>query len=117
MPDIPLLVLLGVVAFAASTIAAVTGFGGAVILLPMVVAVFGVRDAIPILTVAQLLGNAGRVVTNRREIAWPVVGWYSVGAIPAALLGGMLFVQAPLAALTSARPAASYRHLLGVPAP
>lgn len=100
MPDIPLLVLLGVVAFAASTIAAVTGFGGAVILLPMVVAVFGVRDAIPILTVAQLLGNAGRVVTNRREIAWPVVGWYSVGAIPAALLGGMLFAQAPLAALT-----------------
>lgn len=100
MPDVLLLVLLGVVAFAASTVAAVTGFGGAVVLLPVVVAVFGVRDAIPILTVAQLLGNAGRVVMNRREIAWPVVGWYSAGAVPAALLGGVLFAQAPLAALT-----------------
>ena len=100
MTDVLPLVLLGVVAFAASTVAAVTGFGGAVVLLPVVVAVFGVRDAIPILTVAQLLGNAGRVVTNRREIAWPVVGWYSVGAIPAALLGGLLYAQAPLAALT-----------------
>jgi uncharacterized membrane protein YfcA len=100
MPDVLLLVLLGVVAFAASTVAAVTGFGGAVVLLPVVVAVFGVRDAIPILTVAQLLGNAGRVVTNRREVAWPVVGWYSAGAVPAALVGGVLFAQAPLAALT-----------------
>ena len=100
MPDVLLMLLLGVVAFAASTLAAVTGFGGAVVLLPVVVAVFGVRDAIPILTVAQLLGNAGRVVTNRREIAWPVVGWYSAGAIPVALVGGLLFAQAPLAALT-----------------
>jgi uncharacterized membrane protein YfcA len=29
-----------------------------------------------------------------------VIGWYSVGAVPAALLGGLLFAQAPLAALT-----------------
>lgn len=100
MPDVLQMLLLGVVAFAASTLAAVTGFGGAVVLLPVVVAVFGVRDAIPILTVAQLLGNAGRVVTNRREIAWPVVGWYSAGAVPAALVGGLLFAHAPLAALT-----------------
>lgn len=92
--------LLGVVAFVASTLAAVTGFGGAVILLPAVVAVVGVRDAIPVLTVAQLLGNAGRVWANRREVAWPVVGWYTLGAIPAALLGGVLFAGAPLAVLT-----------------
>lgn len=92
--------LLALVAFVASTIASVTGFGGAVVVLPFVVAVYGVRDAIPILTIAQLLGNAGRVWTNRKEVCLPVVGWYSLGAVPAALLGGWLFASAPLEALT-----------------
>jgi uncharacterized membrane protein YfcA len=92
--------LLAVVAFVASTLAAVTGFGGAVILLPFVVAVYGVRDAIPILTVAQLIGNAGRVWVNRKEVSLPVVGWFSHGAVPAALVGGAVFAAAPLAVLT-----------------
>lgn len=51
--------LLAAVAFAASTLAAVTGVGGAVVLLPFVVAVYGIWDAVPVLTGAQLLGNAG----------------------------------------------------------
>lgn len=94
--------LLAVVAFAASTLASVTGFGGAVLLLPFVVAVFGVRDAVPVLTVAQLLGNAGRVWVNRKEVSLPVVGWFSLGAVPAALVGGTLFAAAPLRVLTRA---------------
>jgi uncharacterized membrane protein YfcA len=91
--------LVGGGAFAAATIAAVTGFGGAAILLPILTAVFGMRDAIPILTVMQLIGNASRVWFNRREVAWPVVGWFSLGGIPAGILGGILFAQAPLAVL------------------
>ena len=55
------LILLVGGAFVASTLAAVAGFRGAAILLPLLVAVFGVRDAIPILTVAQLFGNLSRV--------------------------------------------------------
>ncbi|MBI1995553.1 MAG: hypothetical protein HYS66_03680 [Deltaproteobacteria bacterium] len=58
------LMLLGVGAFKASTSAAVAGFGGAAVLLPALVLVFGVRDAIPILTVAQLIGNLSRVWFN-----------------------------------------------------
>ena len=91
--------LLGGAAFAASTLAAVTGFGGAAVLLPALVALFGVRDAIPILTVAQLVGNGSRVWLNRHELALPVVGWFALGAVPCALLGGVLFATAPLGAL------------------
>ena len=91
--------LLGAAALLASTLAAVAGFGGAAVLLPALVAVFGVRDAIPILTVAQLVGNGSRVWFNRREVALPVVAWFSVGAVPLALLGGVLFATAPLGAL------------------
>ena len=87
-------------AFVASTLAAVTGFGGAAVLLPVLVAVFGVRDAIPILTVAQLIGNGSRVWFNRRELDWAVVGWFALGGVPLAFVGGLLFAKAPLSALT-----------------
>jgi uncharacterized membrane protein YfcA len=93
-------VLLAVVAFVASTLAAVTGFGGAAVLLPVLVIVFGVRDAVPILTVAQLIGNGSRVWFNRRELDLRVVGWFAAGGVPLALAGGLLFARAPLAALT-----------------
>ena len=84
----------------AGTLSAVTGFGGAAILLPMLVAMFGAREAIPILTVAQLIGNASRACFNRRELDFRVVAYFSVGAVPAAIAGGLLFALAPLAALT-----------------
>lgn len=93
-------ILVGGVAFVAAMLAAVTGFGGAAVLLPMLVAVFGVRDAIPILTVAQLVGNGSRVGFNRRMLDLQVVGWYSLGAVPFAIAGGYLFSKAPLSGLT-----------------
>lgn len=92
--------LLAAVAFAAATLAAVTGFGGAAVLLPVLVLVFGIREAVPILTVAQLIGNASRVWFNRTELNVGVVSWYATGAVPFALIGGYLFAHAPLAALT-----------------
>jgi len=94
------LILLGGGAFLASTLAAVAGFGGAAVLLPALVLVFGVRDAIPILTVAQLIGNLSRVWFNRRDLDLPVVGWFALGGVPAALIGGFLFASAPLSFLT-----------------
>ncbi len=102
MPEPVRLLALAVVAFVAATLAAVTGFGGAAVLLPMLVFVFGVREAIPILTVAQLIGNGSRVWFNRHELAWKVVGWFALGGVPMAIVGGMLFARAPLAALTRA---------------
>jgi uncharacterized membrane protein YfcA len=93
-------VLLAAAALVASTLAAVSGFGGAAVLLPPLVAVFGMREAIPILTVAQLVGNGARVVLNRRELDWRVVGWFALGAVPLGLIGGYLFATAPLSALT-----------------
>jgi uncharacterized membrane protein YfcA len=94
------LALLTVAALAASTLAAVAGFGGAAILLPILVALFGPRDAIPILTIAQLVGNGSRVVINRDAVDRRIVGWFALGGIPAALIGGFLFAAAPLDALT-----------------
>lgn len=110
--------LLALAAMFAAAVAAVAGFGGAVLLLPVLVWAFGVRDAVPILTLAQLVGNGSRVWFNRRDIDWAVVGWYALGAAPLALLGGALFAAAPLAWLTRGVgvfliAVVAYRRLLG----
>lgn len=80
--------VVGAVALIASTLAAVTGFGGAAVLLPVLVIAFGVRDAVPILTVAQLIGNASRVWFNRRELDYRVVAWFALGGVPSHCLAG-----------------------------
>lgn len=92
--------LVGAVALVASTLAAVSGFGGAAVLLPVLVLAFGIRDAVPILTVAQLVGNGSRVWFNRDNVELRVVGWFAAGGVPLAFVGGLLFARAPLPALT-----------------
>lgn len=100
MEIIWLIALVTLAAYLTALLSAVAGFGGATLLLPVFVAVFGVRDAIPILTVAQLASNGSRVWFNRDEIVAPVVGWFALGAVPLAVLGGLVFATAPLSGLT-----------------
>lgn len=88
--DIP---VLAAVAFIASTVAAITGTGGGILLLPVMVAILGVRDAVPAYTLAQFVGNLSRVALNRKEIRIDVVAWFIAGAIPAAVLGSFLFAK------------------------
>lgn len=82
-----------------SFVSAVAGFGGAVLLLPVFTAVFGIRVAIPVLTLTQLVSNGSRAWFNRRDIDWRVVGWFAVGALPAGIVGGLVLAKAPLAPL------------------
>lgn len=88
--------LLALAAFFGSTLAGITGFGGAAILLPALIYVYGVKAAIPILTVAQLIGNGSRVYFHRSALDWKVVRYFSVTAVPSAVLGSYLFSIAPI---------------------
>src|SRR4030043_217027 len=96
-----MLITIAIIATAliASILAAVAGFGGAVIMLPVLVWAVGIQDTIPILTITQLIGNLSRVVFNRHELKWPVVWRFALGAVPAAVIGGIIFATAPAAAL------------------
>lgn len=91
-----MILIVTLAAFGTAMLSAIAGFGGATLLLPVFVAVFGVRDAIPILTITQLASNGSRVWLNQRDIVLPVVGWFSVGAVPLAVIGGIIFATAPL---------------------
>ncbi|WP_045220109.1 sulfite exporter TauE/SafE family protein [Desulfonatronum thioautotrophicum] len=76
----------------AGTIGGAVGFGSAVILLPVCSFVFGPEAAVPILTLAALIGNLSRAAFSWSEINWPIVTLYCLGAVPMAALGGMVFV-------------------------
>src|SRR5262249_47497452 len=92
-------ILLGGGAFVASTVAAVAGFGGAAVLLPFLASMLGGRAATRFLIVAQWFGNFSRVCFNRHELELPVVGWFALGGVPAALIGGFFFASAPVSFL------------------
>lgn len=101
---LPLLTASGA-AFALAVVSAVAGFGGGVLLLPVFTALFGLRVAVPMLTVTQLSSNGGRVWLNWRELNWRLIGWFALGAVPLAVAGGLLLAHAPLSPL---------KRLLGV---
>jgi uncharacterized membrane protein YfcA len=82
-------------AFVSSVVAAITGTGGSVILLPVLVGVFGVREAVPIFSVVALVSNLSRVGMNWHSIDRRAVAWYSLGSIPFTLLGAWLFTRIP----------------------
>ena len=102
---LPTLLLASVAAFGLAALSAVAGFGGGVLLLPVFTALFGLRVAVPMLTLTQLSSNGSRVWLNRRELRWSLIAWFALGAVPCAVAGGVLLTHAPLAPL---------KRLLGV---
>jgi len=100
------LVLLFVAAFAAAAISGAAGFGGALLLLPLLVATVGVAHAVPLLTIAQLIGNLSRAGFGFTQIHWTPVGLFLLGAIPLSILGALSFVQLPKDLVTRAIGAA-----------
>jgi uncharacterized membrane protein YfcA len=86
-------------AFGLAVLSAVAGFGGGVLLLPVFTALFGLRVAVPMLTLTQVSSNAFRVWLNHRELRWRLIGWFALGAVPLAVAGGLLLAHAPLGPL------------------
>ncbi len=86
-------------AFGLALLSAVAGFGGGVLLLPVFTALFGLRVAVPMLTLTQLSSNGARAWLNRHDLRWPLIGWFALGAVPLAIAGGLLLAHAPLGPL------------------
>jgi uncharacterized protein len=97
--QLPALAVASVAAFGLALLSAVTGFGGGVLLLPVFTALFGLRMAVPMLTLTQVSSNAFRAWFSRDELRWGLIGWFAVGAVPLAVAGGLLLAHAPLGPL------------------
>jgi len=98
--------LLFIAAIAAAAISGAAGFGGALLLLPLLVATVGVTQAVPLLTIAQLIGNLSRAGFGFTQIHWKPVGLFLLGAFPLSVLGALSFVQLPKELVTRAIGAA-----------
>jgi len=82
-----------VASFLAAAISGAAGFGGALLLLPLLAASVGAEQAVPLLTVAQLIGNLARAGFGFKQIRWKPVLIFIAAAVPAAALGALSFVN------------------------
>lgn len=89
--------LLLVGGWVAATVSGAAGFGGALLLLPLLSHLVGAKAAVPILTLAQLAGNASRAGLGWRDIRWRPALLFCAGTVPASVLGARLFVTLPSA--------------------
>lgn len=84
-----------IVSWLAATISGIAGFGGSLIILPVFSMIIGAKKAIPILTIAWMMGNLSRAAFGYREIRWKPVIYFCLGALPAAAIGSRVFVELP----------------------
>ncbi|MFN3341508.1 MAG: sulfite exporter TauE/SafE family protein [Flavobacteriales bacterium] len=85
------LFLLFFAGFLAAIISGAAGFGGALVLLPVLTGIVGIKAAVPILTIGQIFGNASRVWFGRNELKWKPILFFLLTSIPFTILGSYLF--------------------------
>lgn len=88
-----LLVLM--VGLVAGVLSGVIGTGSSMLLMPVLVVVFGPRQAVPIMAIAAIFGNLGKVLAWWREIDWRACAAYCATAVPGAALGVRTLLALP----------------------
>jgi uncharacterized membrane protein YfcA len=83
------------VGLAAGVISGIVGFGSSIMLMPVLVIIFGPREAVPIMAVASVMANCARVMAWWREIDWRAVGVYAMTGAPFAALGARTLLVLP----------------------
>jgi len=86
--------------FLAAVISGTAGFGGALLLLPLLSKTIGTTMAVPVLTIAQLIGNMSRAFLGFKQISWKPVYMFILGAVPMSILGAFYFVKVPKEIIT-----------------
>ena len=66
--------------------------GGGLVALPVLIWVLGVKEAIPLLSIAQFIGSVSRAYVHRDTIDWKVVTYFAAGSVPIALVASFIFV-------------------------
>ena len=79
----------------AGAVSGVIGTGSSIMLLPVLVLVFGPKQAIPIMAVAAVMANAARVMAWWCGVDWRAVAAYSIPGAPAAALGAQTLLVLP----------------------
>lgn len=84
----------------AGLLSGAVGFGGGMVLLPVVTSVFGIDVAVPVCTVAQMLSNISKMGFGFKQIKWKAAGQFLITAVPLTALGAVGFAFAPKVLMT-----------------
>ncbi|HEY4074696.1 MAG TPA: sulfite exporter TauE/SafE family protein [Herbaspirillum sp.] len=76
-----------IVGVCAGMLSGIVGTGSAMMLMPILVVLFGPQHAVPIMAIAAVLGNFGKMAAWWRHIDWRACGAYCSTAMPGAVLG------------------------------
>lgn len=85
--------LLLAAAFAAAFVGGMSGFGTGLIVTLFIAPIVGAKAVIPVLSVFMTFTNASRVWFFRKGISWQTIALVALPAIPATMLGAMLYVR------------------------
>lgn len=91
------LLIVGVIA---GLLSGAVGFGGGMIILPVITYFYGVEVAVPVSTIAQLVSNFSKMWIGRKEIKWQAVGNFTLLAVPFTAMGAFGFAKVPKGPLT-----------------
>jgi uncharacterized membrane protein YfcA len=83
------------VGMVAGLVSGIVGTGAAIILLPVLVYVFGPREAVPVMAVVALMSNVAKITSWWREVDWRATAAYALGGVPAAALGARTLLVLP----------------------
>jgi uncharacterized membrane protein YfcA len=84
---------IGLAAFLAGTCSGMTGFGGGLLLPPVLAPVIGVQNVVPVLSIAMLITNLHRFALYRKFINWRLAGAVLSTIVPATLVGAMFYLN------------------------
>ena len=98
--DFLVVISIAIAAFLSAIIGGVVGIGTAIIMLPILAATFGVKETVPIISVAMTIANIARLLANWKEVDWKVVFWWCIGGMPTVFLGTLILVSVSTGALT-----------------
>ena len=93
--DPAIIAALAVVAFFSAVIGGMAGLGSAIIMIPALTFAVGIREAVPIATVAVMMQTWSRIWVNRHLIDRSVVKWFFIGAFPTSIVGATAFANLP----------------------
>lgn len=83
------------VGLVAGVLSGVIGTGSSMLLMPVLIVFFGPRQAVPIMAIAAIFGNLGKVLAWWREIDWRACAAYCATAVPGAALGVRTLLALP----------------------
>ncbi|HEY1998589.1 sulfite exporter TauE/SafE family protein [Paraburkholderia sp.] len=79
----------------AGMLSGVIGTGSSMMLMPVLVMLFGPQQAVPIMAIAAIFGNLGKILAWWREVDWRACAAYCSTAVPGAALGVRTLLALP----------------------